>query len=69
MSVSLKCEVDSNPASTPIWQRGKWQAKKRNGIRARRFAWFLNFSEGHLTYQYQFRFTFRTKQPCLKIKI
>ncbi|KYN01574.1 hypothetical protein ALC62_07756 [Cyphomyrmex costatus] len=21
MSVSLKCEVDSNPASTPIWQR------------------------------------------------
>lgn len=23
MSVSLKCEVDSNPASTPIWQRGK----------------------------------------------
>lgn len=23
MSVSLKCEVDSNPASAPIWQRGK----------------------------------------------
>lgn len=29
MSVSLKCEVDSNPASTPIWQRGKWRAKKK----------------------------------------
>lgn len=42
MSVSLKCEVDSNPASTPIWQRGKWRAKKRNGIRAKRFAWFLD---------------------------
>jgi len=29
MSVSLKCEVDSNPASNPIWQRGKWPAEKR----------------------------------------
>lgn len=29
MSVSLKCEVDSNPASTPIWQRGKWRIEKR----------------------------------------
>lgn len=29
MSVSLKCEVDSNPASTPIWQRGKWRLKKK----------------------------------------
>lgn len=28
MSVSLKCEVDSNPASNPIWQRGKWPAEK-----------------------------------------
>lgn len=30
MSVSLKCEVDSNPASTPIWQRGKWRVEKEN---------------------------------------
>lgn len=30
MSVSLKCEVDSNPASTPIWQRGKLRAEKKN---------------------------------------
>jgi len=30
MSVSLKCEVDSNPASTPIWQRGKLRAGKKN---------------------------------------
>lgn len=44
MSVSLKCEVDSNPASTPIWQRGKWRAKKRNGIRVRCFAWFLGLA-------------------------
>lgn len=29
MSVSLKCEVDSNPASAPIWQRGKWQVRKK----------------------------------------
>lgn len=29
MSVSLKCEVDSNPASTPIWQRGKWWTRKK----------------------------------------
>lgn len=28
MSVSLKCEVDSNPASTPIWQRGKWRVER-----------------------------------------
>lgn len=42
MSVSLKCEVDSNPASTPIWQRGKWQAKKKMRFRARRFILFLN---------------------------
>lgn len=48
MSVSLKCEVDSNPASTPIWQRGKWRAKKRNGIRAERFAWFRSGPKGYL---------------------
>lgn len=31
MSVSLKCEVDSNPASNPIWQRGKWPIEKAVG--------------------------------------
>ena len=29
MSVSLKCEVDSNPASTPIWQRFAFRLTKK----------------------------------------
>lgn len=36
MCVSLKCEVDSNPASTPIWQRGKRRLKKKGKKRERK---------------------------------
>lgn len=51
MSVSLKCEVDSNPASTPIWQRGKWQAKKKNEISRAAFHLVSQSSpEKHLTF-------------------